>query len=174
MLKTTPLVITISHEFGSGGAYLGQKIAKKLNILYVDRQIINLAAQKLNILADEVTSGDERPTSFLQSLSRYCAFISVYGSQPIPVTNHQIYDAQAEIILEIYKEKSVVIMGRCSSYILRNHPRHASILLHADISYRQKRIQQIKNISKQEALKLVKSTDKTRALYIHEITGLNL
>jgi len=174
MIKTTPLVITINHEFGSGGAYLGQKIATKLNILYVDRQIVDLAAKKLNILSEEVEYGDERPTSFWQSLSRYSAFISTYGSQPIPVTNRQIYNAQTEIILEIYKEESVVIMGRCSSHIFGNHPRHASILLHADISFRQKRVQQIKNITEQEAFKLVKSTDKARALYIREITGHNL
>ena len=177
MVKTTPLVITINHKFGSGGAYLGQKIADKLNILYVDHQIIDLAAQKLNISPDEVTAGDERPTSFWQSLTQYCSYIdtNTYTAfESKPVTNHQIYDVEAEVMLEVYKGKSAVILGRCSSHILRNHPRHVSIFLYADISYRQKRIKKINNISEQEALKLVKSTDKVRDSYIREITGHEL
>lgn len=177
MVETLPFVITISHQFGSGGAYLGQKIAEKLNIMYVNRQIIDLAAQKLYISADEVESRDERPTSFWQSLIQSGSYIdtSIYlRAEPIYVTNRLIYKAQEEIILNIYKEQPAVIIGRCASHILRNHPNHASIFLHADISYRQKRIQQINDISQQAAIKLVQSTDKVRDSYIHEITKHDL
>lgn len=177
MNQTSHLVITISHQFGCGGAYLSQKVAEKLNMLYVNRQIIDLAAQKLNISTDEVASRDEKPTSFLQSLIQSSAYINTSTYIPpesIYETNNLIYSAQEEVILEIYKKKSAVIIGRCSSHILRSHPHHVSIFLYADISYRQKRIQQINNISEQEALKLVTYTDKTRALYIREITGHDL
>ena len=34
-------IITISREFGSGGRFIGEKIAKKLGIAYYDKKIIS-------------------------------------------------------------------------------------------------------------------------------------
>jgi CMP/dCMP kinase len=36
MKMTSPFVITINRQLGSGGAYIGQQLAKKLNVLYLD------------------------------------------------------------------------------------------------------------------------------------------
>ncbi len=177
MAKVTPIVITINHKFGSGGADLGQRIAEKLNMLYIDHQIIDMTAGKLNISSEAVEEGDERPTSFWHSLLQYFAYIdtSTYTALELkPVTNREIYNVEVEAILESYKEKSAVILGRGSSHILRNHPRHASIFLYADRVHRVERIRKMNNISEQEALKLVKSTDKIRDLYICEMTGHGL
>lgn len=177
MGKVTPLVITINHQFGSGGACLAQKIAEKLNMLYIDHQIIDITARKLNISSEQVKAGDEKPTSFWHSILQYLAYIdtSTYTTLDLkPATNREIYNVEAQAILESYKGKSAVILGRGSSYILRKHPRHASILLYADSNYRVKRIQKINNLSEEEALKLVKSTDKVRDLYIREMTGHEL
>ena len=49
MKQTTPLAITISRQLGSGGAYIGQQIAKKLDIYYADREILSKAAKQLGI-----------------------------------------------------------------------------------------------------------------------------
>ncbi|MBX4268069.1 AAA family ATPase [Clostridium estertheticum] len=177
MVKVIPLVITINHKFGSGGAYLGQRIAERLNMLYIDHQIIDMTARKLNISSEEVTAGDEKPTSFWHSLLQYLAYIDTNTYAALdskPMTNHQIFNAEAEAILELYKGKSAVILGRGSSYILADHPRHVSIFLYADSAYRASRIQEINNISEQESLKLVKSTDKMRDIYIREMTGHEL
>jgi CMP/dCMP kinase len=65
------IVITISRQLGSGGAYIGQQLAKKLNILYLDREIIRLAAEKLSVLEDELEPRDERILSFWQSVSQF-------------------------------------------------------------------------------------------------------
>ena len=39
-------IITISREFGSGGRFIGEEVAKKLGIAYYDKNIINQIAQK--------------------------------------------------------------------------------------------------------------------------------
>jgi len=44
MDKASPFVITISRQLGSGGAYLGQRLAFRLNALYLDHQIVFEAA----------------------------------------------------------------------------------------------------------------------------------
>ena len=50
MDRSKPFVITISRQIGSGGAYVGQQLAKKLNIYYADREILGIAAEKLSVL----------------------------------------------------------------------------------------------------------------------------
>ena len=34
------MVITISREFGSGGKYIGEQLAKNLNLKFYDKEII--------------------------------------------------------------------------------------------------------------------------------------
>jgi len=64
MKENSQIVITISRQLGSGGAYIGQQLAKKLNISYLDHEIIRLAAKKLSVLEDELEPHDERILSF--------------------------------------------------------------------------------------------------------------
>ena len=39
-------IITISREFGSGGRFIGEEVAKKLGIAYYDKNVINEIAEK--------------------------------------------------------------------------------------------------------------------------------
>ena len=39
-------IITISREFGSGGRFIGEEVAKKLGIAYYDKNIINQKRKK--------------------------------------------------------------------------------------------------------------------------------
>ncbi len=74
-------------------------------------------------------------------------------------------------MLRIARERSVVIIGRCGAYVLKGHPRHVSIFLHADKEFRQKRLEQFYGVSPDEALKLTAQSDKERALYHRTLTG---
>ena len=47
MKLNSPFVITISRQLGSGGAYIGQQLAKKLNIFYADREIIRRSSSPI-------------------------------------------------------------------------------------------------------------------------------
>ena len=38
----TKRIITISREFGSGGRFIGEEVAKKLGIAYYDKDIIEI------------------------------------------------------------------------------------------------------------------------------------
>ena len=42
-------IITISREFGSGGRFIGEEVAKKCGIDYYDKEIIEKVAEGLGI-----------------------------------------------------------------------------------------------------------------------------
>ena len=45
-------IITISREFGSGGRFIGEEVAKKLGIAYYDKNIINHIAEESGLSPD--------------------------------------------------------------------------------------------------------------------------
>jgi cytidylate kinase len=172
--ENSQIVITISRQLGSGGAYIGQQLAKKLNILYLDREIIRLAAEKLSVLEDELEPRDERILSFWQSVFQF----SGYGGPDVYIpprifvpTDRELFEAEAEVIKHIAKDRSAVIIGRCGSHVLRACPNHTSIFLHADIDFRKKRIEELYNVSQEEASKMIAKSDSERTRYHHKLTG---
>jgi CMP/dCMP kinase len=173
MQQTSPLVITISRQLGSGGAYIGQRLAKNLNCLYADREIISQAAQQLSVLKEDVESRDEKILSFWQSFIQSFAITpDAYIPPQIKVpTERELFETESEIISGIAKERSAVILGRCGFYILREHPNHISIFLHGDITFRKGRIQKFYDASEENAEKMIAQNDMERAHYNHKFTG---
>ena len=45
-------IVTISREFGSGGRFIGEEVAKKLGIAYYDKNIISQIAEKSGLSPD--------------------------------------------------------------------------------------------------------------------------
>jgi CMP/dCMP kinase len=168
-----PFIITISRQLGSGGAYIGQYLAKKLNVLYADREIINQVARHFSILEKDLESRDEKISSFWQSFIQSYAFTTpdIYMAPQIIPTDSELFKAEKEIIEHIAKERSAIIIGRCSSYILREHENHISIFLHGDIKFRKSRIQKLYNVSEKVAGKMIAQSDKERALYHFTFTN---
>jgi len=172
--STSPFVITISRQFGSGGAYIGQQLSKRLDIFYADREIISQAAKQLLVLEEDLESSDEKIISFWQSFLRLCTFCSpdtYVPPQAIAPTYRQLFKIESEIIDRIAKERSVVIIGRCGSHILRNHPNHISIFLHGDIKYRKNRIKELYKVMDGTASNMITKSDSQRAHYHHTFTG---
>ena len=52
-------IITISREFGSGGRFIGEEVAKKLGIAYYDKNIINEIAEKSGLSPEYIRENAE-------------------------------------------------------------------------------------------------------------------
>ena len=173
MKNTSPLAITISRQLGCGGAYVGQQLAKNLKIFYADREIISQAAKQLSVLKEELESRDEKVLSFWQAFIRSYAIApdTYVPLQIITPSDRELFKTESEVIGRIAKERSAVIIGRCGSYILREHPNHVSIFLHGAIIFRKNRIQKLYAVSEEVAEKMIVQSDKERALYHRTVTG---
>jgi cytidylate kinase len=176
-LKTTAnLVITISRELGSGGAYIGRELAQRLDLYYADREIISMAAEELQVVKEELESRDERLTSFWDSIFQSHVYpVEAMGgytpSFPKSPTDVELFEVEAEVIRKLAQQRPAVIVGRGASYILRAHPRHVSIFLHASRSFRQQRIQELYQLSAPVAQKLLEKTDRDRSEYFRALAG---
>jgi len=173
MEKTTKFSITISRQLGSGGAYIGQQLAKQLDIFYADREIIDRVARQYAILEEDVASNDEKIISFWQS---FLQFNTISTDMNVPPklqapTDKELFQAEAEIIEHIVHERSAVIIGRCGSYILRDTPNNIKIFLYGDIPFRIKRVQSLYQVSEDAAESMIEQSDKDRARYCRIVTN---
>mgnify|MGYP001095488557 CR=1 FL=1 len=52
-------IITISREFGSGGRFIGEEVAKQLGIAYYDKNMINEIAEKSGLSPEYIQENAE-------------------------------------------------------------------------------------------------------------------
>jgi len=169
-----PYVITISRQLGSGGAFLGRQLASQLGIAYADREILERAAEVLEVQADEIEPRDERAPSLMDSLLQSFTFAvpEVNYAPPLRVPSYEeLKQAETAVISEIASVHSAVIVGRGGFHLLKGHPLHISVFLHAATEFRQRRVQEIYSLSPQQALHTIQESDYTRSRYLRDLTG---
>lgn len=169
-----PFVVTINRQFGSGGREIGKRIAEKFGILYLDKELLALAAEKSGLSEQVFEKMDEKPEkSYLYTLSTavYGGGFTVPYSYPEVLTNDKVFNLQANTIREEAAKKSCVIIGRCADDVLSDHPCHINFFIHAPFEIRQKRIMNLYNQDIKGAKDLIHKTDKTRASYYNFYTN---
>ena len=169
MNQNPPLVITISRQLGSGGSYIGQQLAKKLDMYYADHDIISKAAEQLSFTENDLAFKDEKVESFWESFLRYNVLsqdLNVPAFTRFAPTSRQLFEAESKIIHRITEEGAAIIIGRCGFHVLAGYLNKVSIFLYSDMEFRTKRIQETENLSEKEARKAILLSDKERKMYI--------
>ena len=128
-------IITISREFGSGGRFIGEEVAKKLGITYYDKNIISEIAEKSGLSPEYIQESAE--LSPKKGLFAYAlAGRDITGKS----VEDMVYEAQRKVILELAEKESCVIIGRNADFILRDW----------------------NDVEEKEAVKMMADTDKRR------------
>ena len=150
-------IITISREFGSGGRFIGEKVAKKLGITYYDKNIISEIAEKSGLSPKYIQESAE--LSPKKGLFAYAlAGRDITGKS----VEDMVYEAQRKVILELAEKESCVIIGRNADFILRDWNAVLNVFIHGDMPEKIQRITRLYNVGEQEAVKMMADTDKRR------------
>ena len=150
-------IITISREFGSGGRFIGEEVAKKLGIAYYDKNIINEIAEKSGLSPEYIQENAE--LSPKRGLFAYAfAGRDITGKS----VEDMVYEAQRKVILDLAEKESCVIIGRNADFILKDRDDVLNVFIHGNMPEKMKRICQLYNVSEQDAVKMMTDTDKRR------------
>ena len=150
-------IITISREFGSGGRFIGEEVAKKLGIAYYDKNIINEIAEKSGLSPEYIQENAE--LSPKKGLFAYAlAGRDITGKS----VEDMVYEAQRQVILELADKEPCVIIGRNADYILKDRDDVLNVFIHGDAPEKTQRIRQIYHVSEKDAAKMMADTDKRR------------
>ena len=153
----TKRIITISREFGSGGRFIGEEVAKKLGIAYYDKNIINEIAEKSGLSPKYIQENAE--LSPKKGLFAYAfAGRDITGKS----VEDLVYEAQRKVILELAEKESCVIIGRNADYILKDRDDVLNVFIHGDTPEKIQRITRLYNVEEQKAVKMMVDIDKRR------------
>ena len=153
----TKRIITISREFGSGGRFIGEEVAKKLGIAYYDKNIINEIAEKSGLSPEYIQENAE--LSPKKGLFAYAfAGRDITGKS----VEDMVYEAQRKVILELDDKESCVIIGRNADYILKDRDDVLNVIIHGDTPVKIQRITRLYNVEEQKAVKMMADIDKRR------------
>ena len=150
-------IITISREFGSGGRFIGEKVAKELGIAYYDKNIISQIAEKSGLSPEYVQENAE--LSHKKGLFAYAfAGRDITGKS----VEDLVHEAQRKVILDLAEKEPCVIIGRNADYILKDRDDVLNVFIHGDMPEKIKRITRLYKVNEQEAVKMMADTDKRR------------
>ena len=156
-LEMAKRIITISREFGSGGRFVGEEVAKKLGIAYYDKNIINEIAEKSGLSPEYVLENAE--LSPKKGMFAYAlAGRDITGRS----VEDMVYEAQRKVILELAEKVPCVIIGRNADYILKDRDDVLNVFIHGNMPEKTQRIIRLYNVDEKKAVKMMADTDKRR------------
>ncbi len=169
----TKKIITISRAFGSGGRTIGKEVAKRLNIPYYDKELVDKVAEESGFHADFIEeAGEYAPVtnSFLFNIA--------VSPNPMAMMNtmsmaDQLFVCQTNVIRRLADEGPCVIIGRCADYILKDRDDCLHVFIHADMAHRAERIVRLYGETKQSPEKRLTDKDNKRRVYYKHYTNRN-
>lgn len=135
MDKKNTIAITIGRQFGSGGREIGKKLADEFKFGYYDRELLHAASLNSGVAEQFYEKNDERTPTYLHGIFSFAHGLTppnIY-SGTTSISHDSIHRSKSDIIRQIAERESCVIVGRTADYVLRDHPRHLSLFVHAPI-----------------------------------------
>ena len=162
-------IITIARQFGSGGHEIAQRLSEQLGIPLYDRNLVEMAAEKMGHSPVSVEKVDESAlSSFLASyqIPKEPNSVTGYGLS----LNDSTYVTQTIIIEALAQKGPCIIVGRCGNYVLRSYPDLIDVFICASMEDRVRRIMERYNFSEKDAVNAIKSTGRRRKNYYENYT----
>lgn len=164
------LIITFGRQYGSRGKELAGILAKKLDLPIYDEDMIKLASRALNV--DESTLRKENEVPRNELLHALTAGGMFAAKEYEAATSDKMFDTQSQIILDLAKKSSCIIVGRCANYVLeRAHIPTTDIFVVANLDDRIKHIAQRDHTTYDKAKLYVARTEKRREAYFNYYTS---
>ena len=140
------IVITIAREYGSGGRFVGELLAKKLGISFYDKKLIGLSAKESGLSEYYVGNVDEKKKSGNFENNN----------------DDRLFIAETKVIEDLANRESCIIVGRCADYILKENPDTVNLFLYSDDENKIKRAVNFYGLKEEDALKEINKINKER------------
>lgn len=151
-------VVTINRQFGSLGRPIARKMSEILGIEYYDRDIVDSVAKDTKMPVSKISDEEETARTSFFSMK----YPLGHGTT---VVQDNIFESQRRIISKLADSQSCIIVGRCSDYVLRNHPKIFRIFIYAPFEARYLNCIENLHMEPAEAQKMITEVDKARTAY---------
>jgi cytidylate kinase len=173
-------VLTIEYQMGCGGRDIGRMLAGRLNLDYVDREIVKGVAQELHIQEDTVDLHDERVAGMLERALRLLSvpgemtWMAPLRENSLAAIDETVYHTTTCRVIEAAARRDrVVIVGHGASFALAGWPGVMHVGLHAPADKRIATVMERLQLDREAAQHRVTQSDLDRARYIKRFYQAN-
>ncbi|MFQ5802794.1 MAG: cytidylate kinase family protein [Candidatus Methylomirabilales bacterium] len=146
-------IIAMTKEMGSLGTFIGKEVAQKLGYEFIRQDIVREAAREYHTLEEKIVEAVEEKPGFFEVFTE-------------TARRHHIFVA-AEVY-EFGLRERVVIMGRWSTYLLKEVDHAVRIRVCAPLDIRVHRVMERFSIGEAEARKRIQNYDEGAASRIRQ------
>jgi cytidylate kinase len=174
MSAGTKTVVTISRQKGSGASRIGQAIAERRGLRYIDGAMLREASDYLLTNDPHLEQVEERVDAWWSTMAGAIAMGGLSGLGMLPqdtIREADLAQVERRIIEEIAQNHSAVVIGRGAGHVLRGRPGVVSVFLHAPEGWRIEQLAQRTGLAAGDAKDAVRESDKDRAGYNRSLTG---
>ncbi len=167
------IVVTIARQYGSGGRTVGEMLAKKLGVSYYDKQIIRMASDESGIdlgLFGKVEGGVRVKPSLFNKAGLYKGNLISPDSKEF-ISDENLFNYQAKVIRDLAEKESMVVIGRCVNYVLKDRPNTLRVFIHAPWEFRVAEASKKISGSREEVEKFLLKDDKRKQEYYRRFAG---
>jgi cytidylate kinase len=169
-------VICISHASGAGGEEIGHLLADRLDLLYVDEEVIDHAARRAGIDPEQIADEERRKPLFaglLDSLAEGGSHVLISSPATVELRNEAVRAFIRLAIREVAARGNVVIVAHAASYAVDSELRPLRVLVTGSGETRAKRVGAAQGLEDMEATKFIKKSDSGRADYLKRFYGVS-
>ena len=180
-------IITISRQIGSKGDEIAEKLAKDLNYRYFDKLLMTEIAISSGLSEAEVVDFSEdnyKVKGFFDQLFRRkepIAKITIRGVDTTGATTitTQTFDEEGclsfvqTVIRKLKNWGDVVIVGRGGQVLLKDVPQTLHVRIIAPLEKRVENLVKERNISKEEALRIISEKDRSAEQYLRRFYNVD-
>ncbi len=162
-------VVTVEREYGSGGAMIARQLAQCLGWKLWDEELTAEIARVAQVDHRVAASCDERVDSLLYRLFKVYARGSYERALPIgearPFDTDRMFSVLERVIRDVSSRGPCVIVGRGSTYFLRERTDAFHAFVYAPLDEKLRRVRSLGK-SEKEARQLIEEIDRDRAAFI--------
>ncbi len=157
-------VITIARQFGSLGRSISKELALRLGIPFYDRDLVEATARRMGQPISLISEEEESAKSHFFG-RQYPLGMGLLSMQ------QEIFQVQKNIILDLVKKESCILVGRCANSILRNYPNSLHVYIYAPYEKRLENCIEELHMEPRLAQKYIRNVDRARENYHKKFGG---
>lgn len=175
----TAHVVCISRQLGAGGERVGRIVSAALGFRYVDEEIVERAARKVDVPADLVADVETRKSLLRRLLPQIAGDVAAAStlsaiSPPMDFTPSDDYrELIRQAVQEVAAEGNVVIVAHAASLALAGRSAVLRVLVTASPEARARWLAEELDLTAEAAKKMVERSDRDRADYFKRFYGTN-
>ena len=159
------IVITIEREYGSGGKYIGEEVAKRLDYKFYDKELLNEIYENNDCNYALLEEFDEKTKS---SLLKSLGLVSIENDSMF--TEEKYHGLVKETIKKLAESSSCVFIGRDTNQILKNEKNAIHFFIYAkDEEFKIRRKMERENLSYEQVKEKMHEVDRMRKKFYESL-----